>query len=227
MAIKGIGATGTGAVMLRRVLVYLLGNFLVALGVIVSVKSRLGISPVQSIPFVCSRIFEIDQGLMTTFVYSGYILLQIILLRRAFPVSGFLQILISIIFGYFVFLCSRLLSFPDPASYPLRLLLLLTSVLLIAFGLFFYLAARLIPQPSEGLILAIEKLSGWGIPNIKIAQDCAMVAAAVLISFVFTGSVMGVREGTLVSMLGVGRVLGVLSRFWRDDVSAFCFGGRE
>lgn len=213
--------------MLRRVLVYLLGNFLVALGVIVSVKSRLGISPVQSIPFVCSRIFEIDQGLMTTLVYSGYILVQIILLRRAFPVSGFLQILISVVFGYFVFLCSRLLSFPDPAGYPMRLALMLTSMLLVAFGLFFYLAARLVPQPSEGLMLAIEKLSGWEIPKIKIAQDCTMVAVAALLSLVATGSVMGVREGTLVAMLGVGRILGVISKFWRDDVSAFCFGGRE
>lgn len=216
-----------GAITWRRVLVYLLGNFLVALGVIVSVKSRLGISPVQSIPFVCSRIFEIDQGLMTTLVYSGYVLMQIILLRRAFPFSGFLQILISIVFGYFVFLCSRLLSFPDPAGYPLRLILMLTSVLLVAFGLFLYLAARLVPQPAEGLMLAIEKLSGWEIPKIKIAQDCAMVATAALLSLVATGSVMGVREGTLVAMLGVGRILGVISKLWRDDVSAFCFGGRE
>lgn len=214
-------------ITLRRVLVYLLGNFLVALGVIVSVKSRLGISPVQSIPFVCSRIFEIDQGLMTTLIYSGYVLMQIILLRRAFPVSGFLQILISIVFGYFVFLCSRLLSFPDPAGYPLRLALMLTSMLLVAFGLLFYLAARLVPQPAEGLMLAIEKLSGWEIPKIKIAQDCAMVATAALLSLAATGSVMGVREGTLVSMLGVGRILGVISKLWHDDVSAFCFGGRE
>lgn len=224
---RSICATGNGMVMLRRILIYLLGNFLVALGVIVSVKSRLGISPVQSIPFVCSRIFEMDQGVATTLVYSGYVLLQIILLRRAFPASGFLQILISIIFGYFVFICTRLLSFPAPAGYPLRLILMFTSVPLVAFGLFFYLAARLVPQPAEGLMLAIEKLSGWKIPNIKIAQDCVMVAAAVLISFAATGSVIGVREGTFVSMFGVGRVLGVISRRWRDDVSAFCFGGRE
>lgn len=227
MEVKAVCSTGNGKVMLRRVLVYLLGNFLVALGVIVSVKSRLGISPVQSIPFVCSRIFEVEQGLMTTLVYSGYVLLQIILLRRAFPISGFLQILISIVFGYFVFLCSRLLSFPDPASYPLRLVLMLTSMLLVALGLFFYLAARLVPQPAEGLMLAVEKLSGWEIPNIKIAQDCAMVVAAVLISFAATGSVMGVREGTFVSMFGVGRILGVISKLWHDDVSAFCFGGME
>lgn len=207
----------------RRAAVYLLGNFLIALGVIVSVKSSLGVTPVQSIPYVVSQILKADQGMVTMAVYCFYVLLQVVLLRKNFKISGFLQIIIAIIFGLFVSLCVRLASFPAPDAYYARLLFLCASVILIALGILLYLTAGLIPQPSEGLILAIASLTGWKVPNIKIGQDCAMVAAAALVSFAVTGGVTGVREGTFIAMVSVGKVLGVFSKLWGGKVHAFCF----
>ena len=47
----------------RRVVIYLLGLFILALGVSFSVKSRLGVSPVNSIPYTVSMLTGIEQGL--------------------------------------------------------------------------------------------------------------------------------------------------------------------
>lgn len=212
-----------GKVMPRRATVYLTGNFLIALGVILSIKSSLGVTPVQSIPYAISRLLRADQGIVTTAVYCFYIALQMILLRERFRPSGFLQIIIAVIFGFFVSICVRLATFPDPAAYYARLLFICASVSLIALGLFLYLSAYLIPQPAEGLILAVAALTGWKVPNIKIGLDCAMVAVAALVSFAATGGVIGVREGTFISMVSVGKVLGVFSKLWGDKLQAFCF----
>lgn len=220
---KAKGGRLLGKAMPRRAAVYLTGNFLIALGVILSVKSSLGVTPVQSIPYAISRLLGADQGIVTTAVYCFYVALQMVLLRSRFRPSGFLQIIIAIIFGLFVSLCVRLAAFPDPAAYYARLLFLGSSVILIALGLFLYLSADLIPQPAEGLILAVAALTGWKVPNIKIGLDCAMVAVAVFVSFAATGGVIGVREGTFIAMVSVGKVLGVFFKRWGDKLQAFCF----
>lgn len=202
---------------------YLLGNFMVALGVIMSVKSSLGVTPVQSIPFVISSITGVDQGLAIMGVYSLYVLLQAALLRKAFHVSGFLQFFIAVLFGSLVTICTKLVVFLPPADYFVRLLLMCLSVALIAAGLLFYLTAELIPQPAEGLVLAISRLTGVQVHNIKVMTDCAMVVTATLLSLTTAGEVMGVREGTLIAMIGIGKVLGLFLRLWQEKVRAFCF----
>ena len=196
---------------LRRVLLYLLGNFVLAFGVAVAVKSDLGITPVNSIAFAASRIFSIDHGLMTALVYCGYVLIQFAILRKEFLPISFLQIAVAWLFGLFVSLCNRILSFPAPEIYWVRILLMIASVVIIAIGIILYLRADLLPQPAEGLMLAIQKKTRWKLHNIKIIFDFTLVALAAALSLITVHRIVGIREGTLIAMLGVGRVMGFLS----------------
>lgn len=52
--------------LLFRVIYY--GNFSTF-----SVKSNLGVSPISSIPYIISLIADIDQGLCTTIIFTGFI----------------------------------------------------------------------------------------------------------------------------------------------------------
>ena len=196
---------------LRRVLLYLLGNFVLAFGVAVAVKSDLGITPVNSIAFAASRIFSIDHGLMTALVYCGYVLIQFAILRKEFLPISFLQIGVAWLFGLFVSLCNRILSFPAPEVYWVRILLMIASVVIIAVGIILYLRADLLPQPAEGLMLAIQKKTHWKLHNIKIIFDFTLVALAAALSLITVHRIIGIREGTLIAMLGVGRVMGFFS----------------
>ena len=67
----------------KRIVIYLAGLFFVALGVAFSVNSNLGVSPVNSLPYVVSRILGKDLGTCVTVIFIGYILIQILLLRKA------------------------------------------------------------------------------------------------------------------------------------------------
>jgi uncharacterized membrane protein YczE len=197
--------------LFRRLALYLLGNFILAFGASVAVKSDLGITPVNSIAYVASITFSIDHGLMTALVYGCYVLLQLAILRKEFRPSGFLQIGVAIVFGVFLSLTNRILPFPPPEVYWIRILLMLASVVIIALGIILYLRAELLPQPAEGLLLAIQKKKGWKLHNIKIGFDCVVVAIAALISLIAFHKIIGLREGTLIAMLGVGKVMGFLS----------------
>ena len=192
----------------RRAALCLLGNFVLALGVAVAVKADLGITPVNSIAFVLSKVLSVDHGFMTGAIYACYVLIQLAILRREFRVNNLLQAGAALMFGWFVFLCNHILAFPTPEFYPIRLLFLLAGVIIIGLGIMLYLRANLLPQPAEGLILAIQKKTGWELHNIKVAFDSSVVVIAAVISLIAIKKIIGIREGTLIAMLGIGRCMG-------------------
>jgi uncharacterized protein len=197
----------------RRVALCLLGNFVLALGVAMAVKADMGITPVNSIAFVLSRILSLDHGFMTGVIYAFYVLLQLLLLRSEFRVNNLLQAGAALLFGWFVFLCNHALAFfRVPEFYPVRLLCLLVGVGIIGLGIMLYLRANILPQPAEGLILAIQKKTGWKLHNIKVAFDSSVVVIAAAISFIVTRRIIGIREGTLISMIGIGKCMGFFNK---------------
>jgi uncharacterized membrane protein YczE len=196
----------------RRAALCLLGNFVLAFGVAMAVKADMGITPVNSIAFVLSRIFSIDHGLLTGVVYAFYVLLQLAILGKEFRLNNLLQGGAALVFGWFVFLCNHTLAFQVPEFYLIRLLFLLAGIIIIGLGIMLYLRADILPQPAEGLILAIQKKTGWKLHNIKVVFDSSVVVIAAAISFIITREIIGIREGTLISMIGIGRCLGFFTK---------------
>ena len=193
---------------------------MLAFGVALAVKADLGITPVNSIAFVLSRVLSVDHGLMTGVIYAGYVLIQLAILRREFRLNNLLQAGAAIMFGWFVFLCNHILAFPVPEFYPVRLLFLLVGVSIIGLGIMLYLRADLLPQPAEGLILAIEKKTGWKLHNIKVAFDSSVVVIAAAISFIMIKKIVGIREGTLISMIGIGKCMGFFTKRLGSKIDA-------
>lgn len=159
----------------KRLVVYFLGLFIMAVGVVFSVKSALGVSPVTCLANVTYQLFGIDQGLSflslgvcTTLTYCVYILAEVLILRKQFKPSMLLQIVASTVFGVMVNLASALLAFlPAPEAYPMRVLFLLCSIPMVAFGVMLYLAPNILPTPGEGLSLAVSKGPSDGIAKTR------------------------------------------------------------
>ena len=62
--------------LLPRLGIYILGLWVLAFGIALAVNSNLGVSPVSSLPYVVSLIFNVSLGTCTTVIYAGYVLLQ-------------------------------------------------------------------------------------------------------------------------------------------------------
>ena len=154
----------------KRWAVYFGGLFLMATGVSFSVLSGLGVSPIDTIPYVTSVIFHSDMGLWTAIIFACYVGLQAVILRRDFPVRNILQIPIGICFGWFVSVTNALENalLPAPDHYALALLYLLLSMMLIGFGISFYVEADLMSMPAEGVAQAIAAKTGWQLSSSKI-----------------------------------------------------------
>ena len=82
--------------MAVRLVVYFVGLFIMTLGVSMSVKSNLGVSPVSSIPYTITCIFGLEMGKATIVFHIFLVILQIIILRKEFKLKNLLQVLVVI-----------------------------------------------------------------------------------------------------------------------------------
>ena len=210
--------------LLKRILIYLAGLFFVALGVAFSVNSKLGVSPVNSLPYVVSRIIGKDLGTCVTVIFIGYILIQILLLRKNFRPWDLCQILCSFVFGYFVDLAETLLGSFCLPGYPGRLIMLAISIFLVAFGICLYLDTDLLVMPMEGLTVAINKtfFPKKAFHEVKVLLDCAVVFIGIILCFSFLGELQGIREGTVLCALLVGKVMKPMQRILIPLMKELC-----
>jgi len=188
--------------------VYIVGLFILSLGAPFALNSELGIPPVNSLPFVISFILEMPPGTVLTWVLVAFIILQILILRRDFELKNLSQIIFSFIFGYFINFAIFLIGDFSLPTYLGQLAMMGLSILAISFGLSTYMEARLINMSPEALVWAIvSKIPGGTFPPVKIVFDVTLVSTALILSLVFLGGLYGVREGTIISALLIGRLI--------------------
>lgn len=113
-----------------RTALYFVGLFVMTIGIALSVKSNLGVSPVSSIPYTMTCVWGIEMGKATILFHIVLVLLQILLLRRKFKPAQLLQVLVGVVFGYFTTFCNYMVSFlPTPDDLVIRVGMVLVSVL--------------------------------------------------------------------------------------------------
>lgn len=210
--------------LLFRAAIYLIGLFLVAMGVAFSIKSSLGISPASSLPYVFSLAASWPLRLTVTIVYAFLVLLQWLILGKRFHWRNVFQVLFAVIFGYFCDLSVLILGNLSCSSYFGRLALLSVSIVLISLGVTLYVGAKLLPLPVEGLALALSSVSKKvKFPVFKIIIDASLVLSAAALSLIAFGTVEGVREGTVLSALAVGFVVRLLQKPLTPLIDKICF----
>ena len=207
-----------------RILVYCLGLLLLAFGVAISVNSDLGVSPVNSLPYVISQIIHVQLGTCVTAVFCSYIALQVLILRREFQIVNLLQILFSTLFGYFVDFAKWAIGDFALPGYVGRLVMLAASIILIALGILLYMDAQLVPMPMEGLTAAIAKKLGKPFPTMKTIVDCIVVGTGIVLCFVFLGRLDGIREGTVITAVVTGKIIALLRKPLSPVIQKLCFG---
>lgn len=205
-----------------RILMYILGLFILTIGISISVKSDLGVSPLSSLPYTMTCVWGIEMGKATIIFHCLLVLLQAMLLGRKFKPINLLQVLAGIIFGYFTTLCNYLISFiPSPNNIVDQIMMALISTVFVAVGTFFYLPTNIMPLAGEGIVDTIAVVTKTEFSNIKIMFDSFLVLVSVIICFIALHNLGSVGIGTLIAALLVGAEIGYLTKLfgkWRDKI---------
>lgn len=205
-----------------RLLVYLLGLFIMTIGIAISVKSDLGVSPISSVPYTLTCVWGIEMGKATILFHTVLVLLQLLMLRKKFPVKNFLQIVVGIVFGYFTTFCNSLMEYvPSTENLVIRVLLSLVSAFLVAFGVFLYMPTGIMPLAGEGTAQALSQLTHIEFSKCKIIFDSTMVVISLITCLIAIHSMGSVGAGTIISAVLVGTIVGWLNKGlgkWRDRI---------
>lgn len=189
---------------LKRYIVFLIGLFVNSLGVSFVTKASLGTSPISSIPYVLSLNFKFSLGVFTIFFSIFLILLQLLILRKEFKLEHLLQIPISIAFGYFIDFTMILIKSLNPDNYFLKIIILIIGCLILGFGVYLEVIANVAMLPGESFVRVISEKLKIEFGVTKVAFDTSMFVIAVILSFIFSYKLMGVREGTIIAAILVG-----------------------
>ena len=196
-----------------RLPMYFAGLFIMTIGIALSVKSNLGVSPVSSIPYTITCVWGIEMGKATILFHCVLVLLQIIILRKNFRPTALLQVAVGVVFGYFTTFCNYLAGFlPSTDIIAVRLAMVLLSTVFVALGIFFYLPANVMPLAGEGAMQAVSQVTGIEFSKVKIGFDCTMVIISMVTCLTLLGGLGSVGAGTVIAAVLVGAMVGVFNR---------------
>jgi uncharacterized membrane protein YczE len=188
----------------QRTLLFVFGLFIMAIGVDLSVKANIGVSPISSVPYVYNLHFPLTLGQTTIILNIALCILQIMLLQKEYQWVQLIQIPVVILFGWFIDMAMPMLSRIAPTHYFTQVFFCLLSTAILALGVYFEVKANVTYLPGEGLVMALSKRFGFEFGHSKIGVDSSLVIAGILSSLIFLGNIQGIREGTIVTALLVG-----------------------
>ncbi|VGO20325.1 cytidylate kinase family protein [Pontiella sulfatireligans] len=189
---------------LKKMLIFTVGLFVMAMGVALSVKADLGVSPISCIPYVFSQKFPLTLGQLTILFNALLMVLQVLLLRRRYRLIQLVQLPMVLVFGLFIDLSLHLVASLNVSSYGMQVFWCLLSLVVLAFGVFLEVRSNFTYLPGEGFIVAIAESFKKEFGKVKVGCDSAMVVLGILCSLVFFHRLEGIREGTILAALFVG-----------------------
>lgn len=193
----------------KRYALCVMGLFFSALGVAVTKRSALGVSPISSVANIMSLQFSaLTLGNWLIIWNCVLILGQIVILRKKFQWIQLLQIPLSFLFGYFTDFGMWLFSWASWDFYPLRLVNVGVGTVLMGFGIALCVLSNTIMNSGEAFVKAIADTIHKDFGTLKICFDVSCVVIAVILSLLFFDfTIQGTREGTIIAALFTGVVI--------------------
>lgn len=189
----------------KRYILFIFSLFVAALGVAITKRGDLGVSPISSVANALSIKFT-ALSLGNWLILWNCILIagQIALLRKNFQWFQLLQVPLSFLFGWFTDLGMALAAKIPVPSYAAQVTMAVLGTIVLGFGISLSVIADVIMNSGEAFVKALSLSLHMDFGNVKIAFDVCCVLLAMLLSLLFMHSIQGTREGTVIAALCTG-----------------------
>lgn len=203
--------------LLKRYLVFILGLYLLAMGVVLIVRSTLGTTPISSFNYVMSINTTLSLGSWTFITNIIMIIIQLWLVKGKYGttkdrVEILLQIPLSFVFSAFIDYNMMLTSNIIPSNYYASFSILLLGCLVQAIGVVLEIKPKVAIMSAEGLVRYIARRQNREFGKVKVYVDIALVATAVIASLLFSQTIEGIREGSVIAALLTGHIVNFMSK---------------
>jgi len=188
-----------------------------ALGGCLGNRSGLGVNPISAVSLAFTQAFGISFSTTTLALYCLFIVIQFLLRGRNPRWRDLLQLPFTFIFSAMLEIFDRSISFQAQTVFQ-GFILLIVSILIIGVGISLSVTMRLVPNPADGLLETLSWKLNKELGVTKNIEDVICAAVAFLVDLFF-GSLWGsIGIGTVVSMVLLGRIISLFSRFCGSKV---------
>ncbi|MED4116276.1 membrane protein [Priestia megaterium] len=193
---------------LKRLLIFLLGTFLLSLGMAVMIRAELGVSTWDVLHIGLSRHTQLSVG--TAVVVIGFLLIALkYALDRKVPRLG--TFANAILIGCFFNLIQYLNFIPTFTDIWINILFLILGVCLMGFGAGIYVSAGIGEGPRDGLTIAIANRFSFSIRFVRTILE----ATVLIVGFLLGGPV---SIGTFLSIFLIGPIFQASLSFMNKQV---------
>ena len=208
----------------KRLVLYVVGLFLLALGSTLSIIANIGVSPVTSLAYALALTTGLSVGIMTVVANFIYIIFQVIFLKEIKWKNFSIQLMITFLFGSFMDVAMWLIKpLPDANSIWLIVLYFVLSLFLVAFALLFYFTAGLPTMPYDSLTHVIANKWKLSFGKAKITSDLINVVVSLIICLVFIHSFGAIGIGTFIAAYGIGKIVGFMLKHLQPGLKEWGF----
>jgi uncharacterized membrane protein YczE len=192
----------------RRWITYVIGIYILTMGISLAVRAGIGISPQSSLTRTMTLVYtHLSQGTYNFILELFMLFLTYLVSRKDFAVRNFASLIPAVVLATCLdlnLMLTRSIGFQD---YFPKFLLLAFADALLAFGLFLMIRANLVLMPIDMFVNTLFKRTGlkWG--DIKTTFDCTLLVVSAVIGFTLLGGPKFIREGTFMNAILVGQYI--------------------
>ena len=178
-----------------------------SVGSALGIKAAVGITAWDALATTLGSLVNIKIGTVGMLLNTVCFSLQIILLKREFKKTQYLQLLVTALIGVVVnYTLYDLLVFDLP-SYGIRIGLIILSFIIMAFFTGIVMSINLITFPLEGLVMAIAIKCNINFAYLRQITDFICLTICIVLPLILSSD-FAIREGTIIGMLSFGPLLG-------------------
>ncbi|WP_243144581.1 YczE/YyaS/YitT family protein [Defluviitalea raffinosedens] len=178
---------------LKRLMKLLLGLFLYALGIVVSMKANLGFAPWEVFHYGLGKTIDLTIGTVSILVGLIICLCAVWMGEKI----GLGTILNMILIGVFMDLLLMLSFIPEVNGLIMGIIMIITGLFIISFGSYFYIASGFGAGPRDSLMVALQRKTGLPVGLCRGFLE----GTVVLIGWLLGGPV---GLGTVLAAFGIG-----------------------
>ena len=174
-------------------------------------KTGLGVSPIISIAYSVSTIWDLNFGNMTMALYCVFVIAQFIIRGKDRKWSDLLQIPVALLVSQLLNLFSWLMRDFHFENFWINLAFLILAILLTGLGVVLSVDMRLVPNPGDGIVQAISDRTGKSLGLTKNLFDIGCIITTIVLGLTMEGKLIGIGLGTVLAVIGVGRAIALFN----------------
>ncbi len=182
------------------------GLFLFALGLLLTIHSRLGSAPWDTFHLGFANRTGLSLGRVSQIMGALVILVDIAMKQ----IPGRATVLNMYFVGFFVDLLENQSLIPDGRTLLVRVIMLVSGILVVSLGTFFYVNAGWGAGPRDSLMLGLSRIFSTEVWKARTALEVCVATAGLVL-----GAKLGI--GTVMLAVLVGPAVQVVYRIGKVD----------